>query len=171
MTQKSASRRLRDQKDKTVKEYFNTNKVYDELNEIHVKIVAQIKSFGLISQLAKDTGLTDRLEDKADVNQKTTLLSVDLQKIIADINQNYTHHKGKTGGAKDADEYMGALIAFQNYQQITTVIEGAIFPTAADIFEEFSKAEKKLIADKKAQEQNTEEEVKKEEKPVETATH
>lgn len=160
MTKKSMARVMRDEKKKEVTEYFKTNTVFDDLMDIHQKITANIAQFGMISQLASNQELIDLLDDKASVNININLLAKDLNKIIKDLNDTFESHKDKRGGATDPDEYMWALTVFQNYSQITSVVDGAVIPTVATIYEEFAKAEKKLIEIKKNNETN--EEVKEE---------
>lgn len=152
MTKKSAARVLRDTKKKEVEEYFKNNAVFDDLLEIHTKVSGEIAQFGLISKLVNDKELIERLEDKADVNEKILLLSKDLEKVIKDLNKTYEGHKDRTGRASDPDEYMWALTVYQNYLQIASIVQGTIIPTAATIYEQFSVAERKLIAEKKAAE-------------------
>lgn len=141
MTKKSAARLTRDSEKKIKDEYFKKNTIFTDLNEIHEKIVAQIRTFGVISTLSNQPELVDKLENKEDINNKVRLLALDLSKIISDLNDNYQSHKGKTGGTDDPDEHMQALIIFNNYLQIVSVVEGVIMPTAGSIMEAFTKAE------------------------------
>lgn len=144
MTKKSDARLARDKAKKQEAEFFRENKVFDELNDIHQKIVEQIQTFGVISSLAVQQDLCDQLENKDVINNKINLLAIDLKKVIQDLNDTFKTHQEKTGGSQDPDEHMNALMIFQNYLQITAVVDGVIFPTASVILEEFSKAEIKL---------------------------
>lgn len=158
MTKKSASRVIRDNKKIEVDNYFKQNKVFDDLLDIHEKISANLAQFGMISQLAGNQELIARLDNHADTNEKIRLLAKDLTRIIADLNTTFDSHKDRSGGADNPDEYMWALTTFQNYSQIASVVEGAIIPTAATIYEAFAVAEKKLlkeIQDSKTTEQDS----------------
>lgn len=145
MTKKSAARLMRDEQKKEVDNYFKTNSVFDDLHEVHSKITANISQFGLISQLANNQELITQLDNPIDINNKITLLSKDLTLIINDLNKTFESHKEKTGGADNPDDYMWALTTFQNYSQIASVVEGSVLPTVATIYQEFAKAEEKLI--------------------------
>lgn len=151
MTKKSANRVMRDVTKKQNEDYFQKNTVFDELNDIHGKIIEQIQAFGNIGVLANNKELCSFLNQSSNIDQKVKLLAIDLQKVINDLNTNYNLHKDETGGAKDPDTHMRALTIFQNYMQITSVIEGVIFPTAATILEEFGAAEIQMNAAKEKQ--------------------
>lgn len=143
MTKKSANRLMRDEAQKDQDNYFKENKVFDELKDIHLKIGSQLQAFCTISALAKDANLCSYLNNQDDVIEKIRLMSVDLEKIIKDLNMNFEEHKDLSGGATNPDDHMKALQIFQNYLQITSVVEGVIMPTSTSILEQFSIAEQK----------------------------
>lgn len=156
MTKKSAARLKRDSDNKEVDQYFNTNTVFDDLLEIHEQISASIAQFGYIAQLANNKELISRLENSEVTNEKIRLLAIDLKHVIKDLNTSFASHKDRSGGAQNPDEYMWALTTFQNYSQIATIIEGTVIPTVGVIYEEFAKAERKMIAEQNENNQPTE---------------
>ena len=143
MTKKSTNRILRDGAKKDQDKFFKENRVFDELNEIHNKVGAQIQAFCAISALSGDPSLCSYLENHDEVIEKIRLLTIDLEKVIKDLNMNKDLHKDRSGGATNPDEHMEAITIFNNYLQITSVIEAVILPTSTSIIEKFAVAETK----------------------------
>lgn len=155
MTQKSKARLERDARKKELNQFFKENTIYDDLHSIYNSLINSLGQFGMISQMAKDKELVALLDDEKEVSDLIKILASDTQKLVEAIKDLYALHKDYTGGIRESDTpspidlYTEAMGWFERYLAQSNYLDTIIMPTATTIYEEFSKAEKKLNSQQK----------------------
>lgn len=152
MTKKSMARQQRDAAAKQLED----NRCWDELNKIYDSARVMLFQHTSIHALASNQQLQACLDNPSSTANSIKILAKDLQELNQQLCNIYTKHQGKVGGSQDPDEVWQSIVIGQEYAQLMETHTSVVQPTAFKILEDFQVAERKLVQQINALQQNTE---------------
>jgi hypothetical protein len=139
-------------KKKEAEDFLQENNLWDDLRQVYFGCSQTMAEPQLLGQMLQNRALIKHLPDMAGVMNNCQIVINDVKEMSAKLNTIYALHSGRSGGAKDPDEYARTMQLHEEYMIWIAQWKAVISPMTTQIAAQISIASQRLDAATRAEE-------------------